>query len=369
MISIMEVQKSEVVHRKTKRRRGIATLWLVASGVVMALLVIVVTDAARLYLARIEIQNALDAAALSAVKTRCQTGVSGANDLAARMDGREAYLSNFPSITVPTSTAMSTNEGGAGANGNLRCPPVGCPDGIVLLGSIYFPATGTPSELVFDADTAPNKAQVLVRADSADTFGDPDTFSVTFSGTSPANLQSLTINLANAGSEFDPGLGLLDLDGYGPFPAAPLPPIAGYSLTAISPSSPTLTVTFDGSLVAGTSASFGLDTDISGSAASSQSSASLAGAVVSIVMSDGVTLSGPLTADGTGAVEATFVVGASECAVQVHGCVEVESIAPMFLGEIFGPYPVHAKATAWFRCQGPDPEPELVRVDRTVCTP
>lgn len=337
----------------------------------MALLLVVLTDTARLWLARIELQNALDAAALSAVKTRCQFGVSPASDAASRGDARAAYLANFLPTTTPSGVAMSTNGGGAGPNGNLLCPPLtDCPAGLVLLGSIFYPSSSTPSELVFDGDEAPDKSQVVVRAGPApDTFGAPATFSVSLDGAAPVSVLSLTIDLstAPAAAEFDPGPGVSDAGGYGPFPAAPLAPIAGYSLASGDASSPVLTVAFDGTLTSGVTATFGIDTDPPGSSAGANSSADLAGATVTAALSDGRVLAGMLTAAGGLLVESTMPVGSNECAVQVHGCVEIESICANFLGNALGPYRVTGRATAWYRCQGPGIEPELVRVDRSIC--
>ena len=348
-----------------------ATLWIVASGGVIALLLIFLTDTARLYLARIEMQNALDAAVLSAVKSRCQNGVTASSNEAARHEARAAYLANFPSTATPSAVSLSLNSNlTANGNGNDRCPPLtSCPDGLVLLGSVYFPSQGVPATLTFDADVAPDKARVVVEAGPAtDTYGAAALFKIRVEGAPPGNVASLTIDLSSAGAAiFDPGAGASEADGYGPFPTAPVAPIASYSLSASSPSDARLTVTFDGGLTAGASATFGIDTDLIANPLTPMPSARLHGANISIRFSDGSTHATTLVSQGGLQVRGEVLIGVHECAVQAYGCVEVPSIAPSFLGLLFGPYQVHGRSTAWLRCAGAAPEPELVRVDQVIC--
>ena len=50
------------------RRKGVATVWLIATGPALLLLLILVTDIGNVWLARIELVNACEAAALAGAK-------------------------------------------------------------------------------------------------------------------------------------------------------------------------------------------------------------------------------------------------------------------------------------------------------------
>lgn len=354
-----------------RNRRGVATLWLLASGCVLALLLIFLTDAANLYLARIELQNALDAAALSGVKTRCEAGHSLHCDEAARRDARAAYFANFPDTSAVSAVALDLNGGGAGANGNANCPPLQeCPNGIVLLGSVYWPADSAPATLEFDADVSPDRGRVILEAGpTSDTFASSSLFTLRVEGVLPSAVRSITIDLASIGGTFDPGSGVSEAEGYGPFPPAPLSPIASYSLTETSAESHQLTVELDGGLAGGGPVSFGIDTDRA--ASPKVNSAQLAGAAVQITLVDGSRHTTMLASQGGLRVAGELLLGAHECAVQVYGCAEVESIAPSFSGLSFGPYKIRGRSTAWIRCATPQGRPvvapELLRVDGVIC--
>lgn len=60
--------------RSYRRRRGVVTLWTILSAIALLALLCVVVEAANLWLARTQLQNALEAAALAAVKTWGGTG-------------------------------------------------------------------------------------------------------------------------------------------------------------------------------------------------------------------------------------------------------------------------------------------------------
>lgn len=150
-------------HRVGVCRHGVATVWIIASIPAIACLLCVVLEFANLWMARVELRNALDAAALSAVKTWGE----GGSTIAARQEGQNTAALN--TVTgVPVALALNT---GGGANGN------GPGTGDILLGTI----TGTPGALTFDCNGTPScvtgtiNLTIAVETDpSGDTFADPD---------------------------------------------------------------------------------------------------------------------------------------------------------------------------------------------------
>ena len=122
------------------RRHGVATVWIIASFPAIACLLCVVLEFANLWMARVELRNALDAAALSAVKTWGE----GGSTIAARMDGQTAAALN---TVTGTPVTLGLNTGG-GTNGN------GANTGNTLLGTI----AGVPGALTFDCNGVPNCA-------------------------------------------------------------------------------------------------------------------------------------------------------------------------------------------------------------------
>lgn len=144
-------------------RRGVATVWIIASVPALACLLCLVLEVANLWMARVELRNALDAAALSAVKTWGE----GGSTISARMDGQTAAALN---TVTGSPVALGLNTGG-GTNGN------GPSTGDILLGTI----TGTPGALTFNCNGTPScvtgtvNITIAVETDSSgDTFADPD---------------------------------------------------------------------------------------------------------------------------------------------------------------------------------------------------
>ncbi|GIX04829.1 MAG: hypothetical protein KatS3mg114_0698 [Planctomycetaceae bacterium] len=91
-------------------RRGAVIVWVILSAPVMGLALVFVIDIARLWVARTELKNALDAAALSAIKTLGEGGTT-AN---ARAAAQAAFSAN---PILGTSYSLNTAEGPC-TNGN-----------------------------------------------------------------------------------------------------------------------------------------------------------------------------------------------------------------------------------------------------------
>ena len=120
------------------RRRGLATLWVILSIPATVILLCVVVEVGNIWLARAELENAVEAAALAAVQ---EWKATSDTDMG-RARGRTLGLANgVRGVAVD----LGLNGGGGGANSNLSC------DGDIVLGTID-PDTGV---IVFNADDAP----------------------------------------------------------------------------------------------------------------------------------------------------------------------------------------------------------------------
>lgn len=181
------------------RRRGMVMVWILLLVPAIAVLIIMLTDLANIWQARIELKNALDAAALSAVKTWGEGGTT--------LQSRQSANTTFSNNTILGQTFnLSTAEGGC-ANNNVSS------DGEILLGSVddavpgfEFDCTGTPTcfagdiQVVFAVDTNPipaldtSTAHTFTRSFSyrveSYTFTPPPGPPVT-----PPTLDSITIDL------------------------------------------------------------------------------------------------------------------------------------------------------------------------------
>ncbi|RLT07032.1 MAG: hypothetical protein DWI21_10355 [Planctomycetota bacterium] len=91
-------------------RRGIATIWVLASMPVILTLLVMLVDSGNLWVARAELKNALDSAALSAAKTWGE----GGSTLQSRLDAQDAFNTN---TILGTQYSLSTVEGSC-VNGN-----------------------------------------------------------------------------------------------------------------------------------------------------------------------------------------------------------------------------------------------------------
>ncbi len=118
-------------HAQHWSRRGIATIWVLAALPVVLTLLVMIVDGGNLWVARTELRNALDAAALSAAKTWGEGGTTAQ----ARLDAHDAFNSN---TILGTQYSLSTFDGGGCGNGN-SAPSTTAE---ILLGSITSPVTG-----------------------------------------------------------------------------------------------------------------------------------------------------------------------------------------------------------------------------------
>jgi len=130
-----------VPSRHYYRRRGIVTLWVILFAPLFVLLLCAVADIGRIWLARVELENAAEAAALAAVQEWGDGGL--VETLPARQAGqRLAGANRVDGATV----TVDLNHAPAGPNNeNAGCE-----------GLIFGALSSTSPTVVFDATLAPD---------------------------------------------------------------------------------------------------------------------------------------------------------------------------------------------------------------------
>lgn len=104
-------------------RPGIATVWIIASVPAIVTLLILLTDIGTLWQARMELETALESAALAAVQEWKATN----NTNLARTAAQNFAAAN---TVLGNPVNLNSNAGGGGTNDNSNC------DGDILLGNI-----------------------------------------------------------------------------------------------------------------------------------------------------------------------------------------------------------------------------------------
>ncbi len=137
-IPVTCMQRAARQSETTSRRRGIATIWIVLTLPALATLLVVLMDVSNVWLAKTELKNAMDAAALSGAKTWGE----GGSTLTARLAALNASNTN---TVLGTTITLDIAEGGC-ANGNTSS------SGEIVLGIINDPGT----VLEFNCNTTPN---------------------------------------------------------------------------------------------------------------------------------------------------------------------------------------------------------------------
>lgn len=145
--------KSSVL-RQHARRRGVVLLWLILALPALTFLFGMVVDVGRIWLARIELTNALEAAALSGVKSWAEADT---NDQSARVQARADAVAAAGSNTVIGLDELNPSTGIAlvlDLNQDLADSPNNndSPIGELVLGAVN--SDGAPFE--FSAGTEPN---------------------------------------------------------------------------------------------------------------------------------------------------------------------------------------------------------------------
>lgn len=385
---------------------------LSAMPVVLTLLVMIV-DGGNLWVARMELRNALDAGALSAVKTWGE----GGSTTQARLAGQNAFNTN---TILGSQYSLSTAEGGCT---NANPSPSATAD--VLLGTIsdgsggfIFDCQGTPAcvtgtfTLVIAVDT-----NAICDGGNNDTFERESAFRVeSFTTSDPAlTLNSLTFTLPGTGTRFfdlrNPPPSNDGNSGYNVGDARKPPtiyyrgappttnatslllsgcasPFATFGVTSatynVPPAAAPPAALADPPDVTGISFrwvfsgfgngdvfAFGVDTDfadgVTGAGNDTDKGGEFGGTTVSGSVS-GSAFSGTLATVSLERSEVTIngvVTGGDAFGVRARKTISVPSVASSFLGLSLNPYQVTCQSYARYACSnGP---PQLVHVNAYTC--
>ncbi len=188
--------------RNRRRRRGISTLWLILTLPTFVVLLWFAFEIANLWLARVEVENALEAAALAAVK---QWGDAGGGPTSVPREVGVAYAGantvRFQPVQIATN--LDENPGPDNPNENLTCtagkadPALGIPpSGNLIFGAILEDDPECP--ITFNAGIAGGcfRASVFMHIEKEDSGADvdPRAFGVFFDS-GPPNLSIRSISM------------------------------------------------------------------------------------------------------------------------------------------------------------------------------
>lgn len=123
-------------HQRRAARGGAVIVWVIVAMPVLAVAIVLLADVARLWVARVEFKNALDAAALAGVKTWGEGGTFAQ----VRQDTNDAFSAN---TILGNSYSLNTSAGG--------CTNQNHPSLEIVLGRAYIVGT----QFHFDCNVTP----------------------------------------------------------------------------------------------------------------------------------------------------------------------------------------------------------------------
>lgn len=137
---------------RTRERRGLSAGWLLVWSPVFLLAVLLIVEVGNVFLAKVQLENALEAAALAGVKQWVDTD----DTYIARVAAQQYAAANTVS-GEPVMLDLNTNNTGPSQtpsplpNGNLIC------DGEIVLGAVSLPdGVDDCGQFIFDPDTSQN---------------------------------------------------------------------------------------------------------------------------------------------------------------------------------------------------------------------
>ncbi len=181
--------------RRGNSRRGLSTIWLLIALPTLLVLFCFVINIANLWLARVELENALEAAALAAV---LEWGQAGGGPTADPRDAGVAYAAanRVRGMELVIATNLDPAPGPGNPNENLTCDVQKTPP----MGNLIFGAIIDDDPLTFDAGAIPSctSADVLIEICKANAASAtvPDMFGVFYrDGTPGVSITAVEIEL------------------------------------------------------------------------------------------------------------------------------------------------------------------------------
>lgn len=172
---------------RSRRRRGVAALWLILALPVLVILLGVVIEIGNIWLARVELENALESAALAAVK---EWGSAGGGDTAvSRLVGVEYAKANRVTGTMVGIADNYDAVAPIRPNQNQFCTG---PTANLIFGAV----TTTTRPWVFDAGIEPGcgMGQVLFDASAGPSMNQVNAWGINFHPATLATPAGLTIS-------------------------------------------------------------------------------------------------------------------------------------------------------------------------------
>lgn len=382
--------------RRTSRARGgFVTVWVILMVALLTVVLGVVIEITHQWLARVELENALEASALAAVKEWGDANGAGGTLIPRQIGVQFAGLNTINGIPVEIGTNLGTNPTN-NPNLNKLCDPqlsdmdplTPPPDGNLVFGAIYE----QNNTLIFDASLKPSCGcicDVIVKATgNQDELANDCGFSVCFQNCQPNNVtvKQLIIELPpghKPGAHFDNNIDFADCN-------TPAPPFTATYTPNNNPE--VVTVTFTPPLAASNYTcmpfnplkfglgleGFGVDHNCTGGGPAQGNTADQLGQngvrvtivfdnngneeVCTGVFEDGVQCDLMSIANLTGSTGKDF-------GVRAQAIVVVKPIFFQFAGIPYGPTHVSVVTTARYRCQ--TGKPELVRIEKqnVICMP
>lgn len=189
--------------RAAQWRRGVATLWLILLLPVLLILLCLVVEIGNLWLARMELEDGLEAGALAAVKEWGDTG-GVVGTLPAREMGREFARANS---VRGEEIVIDLNHAPLNVNGNAA---LAGPTANLVFGAV----TSIDPTVVFDANVEPScgAGTVLVDATGSGNLSADNAWGVSFHSTTVPGLliDQVIIDLTASGLVFSGGFTLSD---------------------------------------------------------------------------------------------------------------------------------------------------------------
>jgi len=199
---------NDLALRHGSRRRGISVLWLVIWMPVLLIMLAIVVNLANLWLARVELENALEAAALAASK---EWGSGGPTASPRGVGVTYAAFNTVRGVPLEIDPNLDPAPSGSNPNANLTCV-VGTspPSGNLIFGAISDTDPANP--ITFDQGLAGGcvPAEVLIDVFNTDSGSnvDPRKFGI-FYDDGPAYLSIVAISITlpdmNPSAYFDAG--------------------------------------------------------------------------------------------------------------------------------------------------------------------